>query len=371
LEGMTPKKRMLNAYKGIKSDRIPVAPELWYYYPALVLGVDMIEFEREIPFWKALKTTFSKYECEGWGVAFPKIQNQNLETSVTLNGYEETTVHNHKGNIFTVKKMYDKIEPCWVTKRMIDDPSELEKAVDMLLDPGNEFDYGSVINAHNGIGESYLLELWTGTPFFDFIADIMGFENAVMYFMDEDKNVLLRYRDRYIEYQKNFIGKVIENTDFESYNIGCSFSCNSLIGKSMWREWDKPYIQAICDELHKKEKLLHIHFHGKSIETAEDFAQIGIDCVCPFERPPGGDIDSLEELEYIRKVLDNKVTFNGNVHTVETLIKGDEAKVRSEVRQIKEAFEGCNRLIIGTGDQVGRETPEENILAMIDESKMG
>ena len=137
----------------------------------------------------------------------------------------------------------------------------------------------------------------------------------------------------------------------------------------MWREWDKPYLKAIADEVHKHNKLLHIHFHGRSIQTAEDFKEIGIDCVCPFERPPGGDIDGLEGLRYVREKLGGKVTMNGNVHTVETLIRGNVQDVKREVREIKEAFEGEPRLIIGTGDQVGVETPEENILAMIEEAK--
>lgn len=58
---------------------------------------------------------------------------------------------------------------------------------------------------------------------------------------------------------------------------------------------------------------------------------------------------------------------NGNAHTVETLIRGTKEDVRREVREIREAFEGCARVIIATGDQVGKETPEENILAMIEE----
>ena len=39
---MTGKQRMLNAYRGLPTDTPAVAPELWYYYPARVLGVDMI-----------------------------------------------------------------------------------------------------------------------------------------------------------------------------------------------------------------------------------------------------------------------------------------------------------------------------------------
>ena len=78
---MTPKQRMLNAYRGLPSDRPPVAPELWYYYPAKLLGVDMIRFAREVPFHQALKTAFEAFQCEGWGVAFAAIPNPDVTVS--------------------------------------------------------------------------------------------------------------------------------------------------------------------------------------------------------------------------------------------------------------------------------------------------
>lgn len=43
--------------------------------------------------------------------------------------------------------------------------------------------------------------------------------------------------------------------------------------------------------------------------------------------------------------------------------------MRREVNEILEAFRGNPRLIVGTGDQVGRETPEENLQAMIETVK--
>lgn len=72
----------------------------------------------------------------------------------------------------------------------------------------------------------------------------------------------------------------------------------------------------------------------------------------------------------VREFLQDKDTMNGNVHTVETLIRGSADDVRNEVGEIKKAFKGSARLIIDTGDQVGRETPEENILAMVEEAKL-
>lgn len=367
---LTGKKRMLNAYKGIADDRAPVAPEFWNYYPAKVLGVSMIEFEREIPFWKALKTVFEMYECEGFAAAFPNIWNENLDIKRKIDGYRETTTFNYKGNRFESWKMYDKVEPCWVTRHLSEDIRDFPLVLEMLLDMDNEFDYESLENDYIGAGESFLLELWCGVPFFDFIAENMGFQNAVYYFQDEDEAVLYRYRERYIEYQKRMVRKMVQHTSFESFMIGCSYSCNSLIGTTMWRKWDKPYLKEICEEVHKYGKLLHVHFHGKSLNTVSDFAELKLDCVCPFEKPPGGDIQGMEGLRRVRNLLNDQVTMNGNVHTVETLIRGTTEDVRKEVRMIKKAFEGSSRYIIGTGDQVGRETPKENIIAMIDEAKI-
>jgi hypothetical protein len=97
-----------------------------------------------------------------------------------------------------------------------------------------------------------------------------------------------------------------------------------------------------------------------------DFAEIGVDCVCPFERPPGGDVGGPAELREIARRLDGRTTFNGNIHTVETLIRGTPDDVRREVGEVLDAFAGNPRVIVGTGDQVGAETPEANLHALFE-----
>ena len=48
------------------------------------------------------------------------------------------------------------------------------------------------------------------------------------------------------------------------------------------------------------------------------------------------------------------------------MIRGTPADARRKVREVLEAFRGNPRVIVGTGDQVGVETPDENIHAMIE-----
>jgi uroporphyrinogen decarboxylase len=375
----TGKQRMLNAYRGVFSDRVAIAPEFWYYYPAKLLGVDMIEFERSVPFHLALKTTFEKFGCEGWGAAFCGVPNADVTGKTKETWLDDDTLQVEWTTItpfgeLTSSQQYSREEPSWAMERQIKDLGRDLAAWEFAALGGNpdDMDCSGLTRAWEEVGDAYLLEAWIGVPFFDFFAGSRegGFETAIFDFLDPDFTPTLeRLQEKYLERIVRMAGIICEKTPLESLVIGCSWSCNSLIGPDMWRRWDKPIIQAVADEVHRHGKLLHIHFHGKCIETVADFAEMEIDCVCPFERPPGGDVNGMAELQTIEKLLRGKTTMNGNVHTVDTLIRGTTADVRREVREILTAFKGNPRVILGTGDQVGRETPEENIWAMIEEAK--
>lgn len=374
MDAFTPKQRMLNAYRGQFSDRYPVAPEFWYYYPAKVLGVKMVTFEREIPHWQALLATFRHYGTDGWGIASPRAVNPDVQTRQRFEhhgtgSYVLETDCLYRDHTFHTVRLYSDDEPSWMARHMINNPDEIGPYMDMMLEPGVALDFADANQAHRSVGEAYLLELNLGVPFFDFFEGAMGFEKAIYYFAEEDEGVLQDYRDRYEASQLRLVDAACANTAFESFFIGCSSSCNSLLGPALWRKYDKPGLGKIAARLHEHGRLLHVHFHGRSMETVADFAEIGLDCVCPFERGPGGDIRTPAYLRRVRALLGDRVTFNGNIHTVETLIRGTPADVVREVAELKEAFAGSARLIIGTGDQVGKETKEENLLAMIEAGK--
>ena len=373
----TPKQRMLNAYRGIASDRAPIAPEFWYYYPAKVMGKDMIQFQREVPFHLALKATFEKFECEGWGATFAGIPNPDVETRSEEKWLNADQVHIRQttrtplGEL-TSASLLDRREPGWATERPIKDFERdlpIYEYLTLGVDP-EKLDSSSMVKAWQEVGESYLLEAWVGVPFFDYYGGAReGSMEATIIDFQEHESELRALQERYIDHMVRRSAVICQKTPIESLCIGCSWSCNSLEGPTMWRIWDKPMIKAVADEVHRHGRMLHVHLHGRCMETVADLAEIGIDCVCPFERPPGGDVEGLAGLRQVARLLDNKVTMNGNVHTVETLIRGTEEDTRREVREIWEAFHHTPRVIVGTGDQVGGETPEANLHAMIDEAR--
>ena len=371
----SPKQRMLNAYRGVYSDFYPVSPEFWCYYPARVLGVDMVEFQRKVPHWKAMLETFTKYHADGWCISQAAELNPHIEMACEFkkvpgdaDRYRESQIINYDGVRTQRSIIYQKHDPSWVETYPIETEAEVDAFVRASLSEDVSYDFAEAIRAHREVGEGILVEYNVGVSFFDFFCDVMGFENAILYFLSDNNEKLEGYLERYIEHQIRHLREVAEKTDYESVFIGCNASCNSLLGPTLWRKWDKPYLKAITQEAHRLKLLVHNHNHGKIMDTVPDLAEIGFDCVCPFEREPG-DVIGLDGLKKVRGLLDGRVTFNGNVHTVATLINGKPEDVRREVQEIKEAFKGTPRVIIGTGDQVGNETPEENLFAMLEEGR--
>ncbi|MBM4033448.1 MAG: hypothetical protein FJ291_16920 [Planctomycetes bacterium] len=293
---ITPKQRMVNAYRGLPSDWVPVAPEFWYYYPAKLLGVDMIQFEKEVPFHLALKTTFERFGCEGWGVAGVGIPNPSVEWKSQEKWLDagtlevRTTIKTPVGELAAARRL-SRSEPSWNLESPVKDLARDLPAWELAAlggDPDRP-DTRGLVNAWNEVGDAYLLEAWLCVPFFDFYGSGRngGFNAAIYDFLDPDLRTHLEgLRERYTDHVVRKARAICTQTPVESLCIGCTWSNNSLLGPKLWRQWDKPLIKAIADEAHRHGRLVHLHFHGRCMETVADFAELGLDCVCPFERPP-------------------------------------------------------------------------------------
>ena len=72
------------------------------------------------------------------------------------------------------------------------------------------------------------------------------------------------------------------------------------------------------------------------------------------------------DLAKLKKEFGKKISLMGNLHTTEVMLRGTPGDVRRASRKaIDDAAEGGG-FILSTGDQCGRDTPDENILAMIE-----
>ena len=109
-----------------------------------------------------------------------------------------------------------------------------------------------------------------------------------------------------------------------------------------------------------------VHSCGPEAELVRIFAEeTSLTAIDPLEVPPMGDCD----LADLKRLYGDRIVLKGNLHTTEVMLRGTPADVAAASRKaIDDAAEG-GRFILSTGDQCGRDTPDENLHAMIETAR--
>ncbi len=110
----------------------------------------------------------------------------------------------------------------------------------------------------------------------------------------------------------------------------------------------------------------HIHSCGPEKELVRIMAEeTSLTIIDPLETPPMGDCDLAE----LKRKYGHKITLKGNLHTTDVMLRGSVAEVvRASKKAIDDAAAG-GRFVLSTGDQCGRDTPEENIHAVVETAR--
>ena len=110
----------------------------------------------------------------------------------------------------------------------------------------------------------------------------------------------------------------------------------------------------------------HVHSCGPEAELVRIMAEeTDLTVIDPLEPPPMGDCDLAE----LKRRYGGSLVLKGNLHTTRTMLHGTPEEVAAASRKaIDEAGEGGG-FILSTGDQCGRDTPEENLRAMIETAR--
>jgi uroporphyrinogen-III decarboxylase len=82
----------------------------------------------------------------------------------------------------------------------------------------------------------------------------------------------------------------------------------------------------------------------------------------PLEPPPMGDVDLAE----LKKAHGRRFALMGNLHTTEVMLCGSAKRVRQQALEAMQVAGPGGGFILSTGDQCGRDTPDENIFAMVE-----
>ncbi len=110
----------------------------------------------------------------------------------------------------------------------------------------------------------------------------------------------------------------------------------------------------------------HIHSCGPERELVKMAVEhTDLTAIDPLEIAPMGDCD----LAGMKRLYGGRIVLKGNLHTTNVMLYGSvNDVVRASKKAIDDAAAGGG-FILSTGDQCGRDTPEENIRAMVETAR--
>ena len=110
----------------------------------------------------------------------------------------------------------------------------------------------------------------------------------------------------------------------------------------------------------------HIHSCGPEAALMKIMAEeTGLTLIDPLEIPPMGDCD----LADLKRKYGHKIVLKGNLHTTNVMLRGSVDEVIAASRKAIDDAAAGGRFILATGDQCGRDTPDENLRAMIETAR--
>ncbi|MBN1558727.1 hypothetical protein JW998_00655, partial [candidate division KSB1 bacterium] len=148
--------------------------------------------------------------------------------------------------------------------------------------------------------------------------------------------------------------------------LGGSSASLSVSSPDIFRRFELPFIQRAAQICQEGGVVSHLHVCGRSAQLVEIVAEeTDVQVMEPVEEPPGGNVD----MAVIKKKYGHKLTFKGNINTTETMLLGSAREVEEKCKRLIDVAAAGGRFVLSTGDQCGRDTPDENLFKMVEVAK--
>ncbi|MCK4885729.1 MAG: hypothetical protein KAS96_00010 [Planctomycetes bacterium] len=370
---MTARERLLTVLRGEIPDRVPVSPDISNMVPARLTGKPFwdIYVHQDPPLWKAYIDAVKYFGIDGgielysFGNMFgdepeteTRIVKRDNENSsfVTQSYYPQTETWDKYVEVHTAGN-----PPATLVKPAImglpDIPNQWEPIENVKQWPTG-FELWKLIKAE--MGDSGIIGMCSGMT----TCLLQTPDDVYEYY--ENPSTFHQKAEQMLETVKRRL-KIIADSDVKPDFLFCGAS-GSLILQSpdILRELVLPALKETTRLAAEMGIPTHIHSCGPEKELVKiAVEETDLTIIDPLEISPMGDCD----LAYLKKHYGDKIILKGNLHTTDIMLNGSVQDVISASKKaIDDAAKG-GRFILSTGDQCGRDTPDENIRAMIETAK--
>jgi hypothetical protein len=365
---MTPKERIIAAFRNEKPDRVPVSPELWDVIPIRVSGRPFYEFSGtsfgRTPLWKAQLEAYRFFGCEAWIPVEPgpsPRQRSMVEASSRFLGEElietELVYRASRGELREVKHSSPEYDLWSIEPPVQDLKRDLPKIEEYFFDDPAGLDYSPINSAYEQTGDDGICEGTVGNTFFEFLT-VFRRGGAVQAILDlhEQPDYLREVQRRYIRHLTGIAEEICRRTPVEGLFLNCGSASLNITSPELFRAWDIPLVRAVAEVARRHNRIFHYHLHGLGRRLLDDLVEAGITMICPLESPPKGDF----LLREVKGRFGGRLALKGGVDpfVLREAVPGEIERIVK--RCLEEAGEGGG-YTLATGDGVLKETPLESI----------
>lgn len=368
---MTFRERMICAMKGGTPDRVPAAPDISNMIPCKLTGKPFWEiyYHNSPSLWEAYINAARTYGIDGW------FTYGQLDYKYPVSIQERCEVLSKTADRLTVRYTYEtpKGELSKVVVYPSDNPpTNVEKLIKDLKEDFEKFTYlmqtpisydGEVFNRQKkSLGENGIMCVPATAPGMHSLVDYFdGGLEAMTYALYDYPELFEELIDIYHKRSVKECEMAID-AGADSILTGGSGSI-TLASPKLWREFSLPTIKAVTHMCREAGVISGIHSCGIEMCMVEACAnETELDYINPLEIPPMGDCT----LKQAREKAGKRLCLMGNLNTPQLMLNGTANQVRLEsLRAMLDAGRD-GAFVLSTGDQCGRDTPEENLRAMVE-----
>lgn len=374
MKEMTPRERMMTALRNQQPDRIPVAPDISNMIPCRLTGKPFWEIyvNENPPLWKAYIDAVKHFGMDGWFIYGDLQYKTGLPLEVDrkvikkdVDCWEvQTTYHTPDGDLTELMVSPRNNPPTHIEKYVKNFKEDFKKFKHFFSEVTG-YDDSLFRQQKKELGELGIMCVPIGTPglhiFIDLFDGNLEAETYAFYDYPELFEELCQI------YEHNCLQKVEMAIDAGADSIitGGSGSL-TLQSPEIWRQLSLPTLKKITKMCKEAGVISGVHSCGKERYIVEVCTlETDLDYINPLEIPPMGDC----ALSECKTKFGDKIALMGNLHTVEVMLNGSPIDVKRE--SLKAILAGGMRggFVLSTGDQCGRDTPDENIFTMVETVK--
>jgi len=378
---MTSKKRMLTAFRNQQPDMVPVSPDISNMIPAKLTGKPFwdIYLYGDPPLWKAYIEAVKYYKIDGWqygGYLGPLIDStkklkprdrndkRKFRYEIVSKSDEAIVVRIYcttpKGRLWC-ETVYYRNQPPWPRRKFFKDfEEEFGHLKYFFPEPSNLSGeaYWIMANAMGDLGTTGLFG--GGVPGFQYLFGLVdGGLHAICRLYMHRHDLIEEYRRMHHEYAVRYTERAIKMRP-EFIMTGGSGAL-TLQSPRIFDELSLPTLKETTKMAKEADIPTHFHSCGREryiVEVA--VKESDLFSIEPLEPPPGGDCDLAE----IKRLYGKRIALKGNLQTTRFLMASPKEVEKMCKWCIDVAGEGGG-YVLSTGDQVGRDTPDENLFTMV------